>query len=67
MISAVPTSKKLFHYRNEDNRNIVNTHYLAKKIFCLIWNAIGQTIQNEQLQIWCGNENASGVLDFKTP
>lgn len=43
MLSAVPTSNKLFHHRNEDNRNIVNTQYLAKKIFGLIWNAIGLT------------------------
>lgn len=36
MTSAVPISNKLFHYRNEYNRNIVNTQYLAKNFLALI-------------------------------
>lgn len=57
----------LFHYRNEGNRNTVNTQYLAKKIVGLIWNTVGQ---NEFRNNNCKFDIAMkmpAVLDFKIP
>lgn len=57
----------LFCYRNEGNRNTVNTQYLANKIVGLIWNTIGQTdFRNNDCKFDMAMKMPA-VWDFKIP
>lgn len=57
----------LFCYRNEGNRNTVNTQYLANKIVGLIWNTIGQTdFRNNHCKLDMAMKMPA-VWDFKIP